>query len=65
MGTRHPHVSVCIPLYNGEHYLRQCVDSVLAQTYADFEVLLVDDGSTDQTVAIAQTYVSIPGILGW
>ena len=39
--------SVIIPVYNGWEYLREGVDSVLAQTGADFEILLVDDGSTD------------------
>lgn len=39
--------SVIIPVYNGWEYLRACVDSVLGQTGADFEILLVDDGSTD------------------
>jgi len=58
MGKRPPRVTVCIPLYNGERYLPQCIDSVLAQTYIDFELLLVDDGSSDQTVAIAQAYAS-------
>ena len=59
MSAAHPRVTVCVPLYNGERYLRECVDSVLAQTYSDFELLLVDDGSTDQTVAIAKHYVSL------
>jgi len=59
VGSHNLPVSVCIPLYNGGRYLRQCIDSALAQTYSDFELLLVDDGSTDDTVAIAQTYASL------
>lgn len=45
-------ISVIIPVYNSRYYLEECVDSVLRQTYADFEVLLVDDGSTDSSVEI-------------
>lgn len=40
-------ISIIIPVYNASRYLRECMDSVLAQTFGDFEVLLVDDGSTD------------------
>ena len=42
-------VSVVIPVYNVEKYLRKCVESVIAQTYKDFNVILVDDGSTDNS----------------
>ena len=42
-------VSVIVPVYNVGPYLRRCVDSILAQSYQNFEVLLIDDGSTDQT----------------
>lgn len=44
-----PKVSICIPTYNRKNYLRETLDSVFAQTYKDFEVLIVDDGSTDGT----------------
>jgi hypothetical protein len=47
-----PTVSVVIPTHNRSQYLRQAVDSVLAQSYADFEVIVVDDGSSDDTRAI-------------
>jgi len=49
-------ISVVIPVYNVELYLRQCIDSVLAQTYNDFEVLLIDDGSTDESGVICDEY---------
>jgi len=52
-----PPISVCVPTYNGGPHLRACLDSVLAQTLTDFEVLIVDDCSTDETLAIAAEYV--------
>ena len=42
-------VSVIVPIYNAEKYLHRCVDSILAQTYKDFELLLINDGSTDRS----------------
>ena len=42
-----PRLSVIVPVYNAAPYLQACVDSLLAQRFTDFEVLLVDDGSTD------------------
>jgi glycosyltransferase involved in cell wall biosynthesis len=49
-------VSVIMPAYNVERYLAEAVDSVLAQTYRDFELVIVNDGSTDGTLAIAERY---------
>ncbi len=49
-------ISVIIPVYNVERYLKRCVDSVLKQTYTDLEIWLVDDGSTDSSVNICDEY---------
>ena len=51
-------LSVIIPCYNAERYLGECLDSVLSQSETDFEVILVDDGSRDGTLAIARDYAS-------
>ena len=52
-----PLVSIIVPIYNVERYLAECLDSIIAQTFADFEAILVNDGSTDASLAIAQHYV--------
>lgn len=49
-------VSIVTPTYNGESYISGYLDSVLAQTYSNLELILVDDGSTDRTVAVAESY---------
>ncbi len=52
-----PKVSVLIPLYNRKHYIEQCVDSVLNQTFQDFELIIRDDGSTDESADfVAERY---------
>lgn len=53
-----PTVSVIVPVHNVEKYLRQCIDSILAQTFTDFELLLIDDGSPDTSGAICDEYAS-------
>ena len=52
-------ISVIVPVYKVEEYLRHCVDSILAQTYKDFELLLVDDGSPDKCPQICDEYVAV------
>lgn len=51
-----PMVSIIVPIYNAEQYLRRCVDSILNQEYTDFELLLVNDGSTDASGDICEEY---------
>lgn len=51
-----PYVSVLMPVYNGEHFLQEAVDSILGQTYRNFELVIVDDGSRDATPAILAKY---------
>lgn len=53
-----PKISVIIPVYNVEPYLRQCLDSIINQTLRDIEIICVDDGSTDNSYAILQEYVN-------
>ena len=51
-----PMVSIVVPIYNAENYLRRCVDSILNQEYTDYELLLVNDGSTDASGDICEEY---------
>lgn len=52
-----PRLSIVVPVYNVELYLDECLESIAAQTFDDFEVVLVDDGSTDGSAALAQAFV--------
>jgi glycosyltransferase involved in cell wall biosynthesis len=51
-----PRISIIMPVWNGEKFLAAAVDSLLAQTFSDFELLVIDDGSTDRTPEILQGY---------
>jgi glycosyltransferase involved in cell wall biosynthesis len=53
-----PKVSIIVPIYNVEKYLRQCLDSIVSQTLKDIEIILVDDGSTDNSPAIVDEYAA-------
>lgn len=51
-----PEISIIVPVYNAEKYLHRCVDSILNQTFADFELIIVDDGSCDNCAVICDQY---------
>ncbi|MDE5121033.1 MAG: glycosyltransferase family 2 protein, partial [Trichodesmium sp. St19_bin1] len=52
-----PKVSIIIPVYNCELYITQGIESVLNQTYTDYEIIVIDDGSTDNTHQVLQPYM--------
>lgn len=56
--SHHPHVSIGLPVYNGDRFLKEALDSLLAQTFTDFELIISDNGSTDKTPEICQTYAA-------
>ena len=49
-------ISIIVPIYNGEKYLEECIDSILKQTFKDYELILVNDGSTDNSLKICKDY---------
>ena len=51
-----PMISVIVPVYNAEQYLAECLDSILGQTYQNLEVILINDGSTDNSLKIIEKY---------
>ncbi|MDQ1301794.1 MAG: hypothetical protein QG637_1716 [Chloroflexota bacterium] len=55
----HHHISAIIPVYNGERYLAEAIQSVLTQTYTASEIIVVDDGSTDYSVQVAATFAQV------
>ena len=50
------YVSIIIPVYNVEKYLSRCLDSIISQTYQDFEIICINDGSTDNSRLILEQY---------
>ena len=58
MNSNLPRVSIGMPIYNGERYLRSALDSLLAQTFEAFEIIISDNASTDATPAICSAYAA-------
>jgi glycosyltransferase involved in cell wall biosynthesis len=58
-----PKISIVIPVYNSEKYLNEAIESILAQTFKDFELILINDGSTDRTEEIIKSYMSDPRVV--
>lgn len=58
MSAAKPRVSIGLPVYNGERYLKEAVDSILAQTFTEFELIISDNASTDATAEISQAYAA-------
>ena len=54
-------ISIIVPVYNVEPYIGKCLDSILEQTYSNYEVLLIDDGSTDNSGVICDEYSALDG----
>lgn len=54
-----PEISIIVPVYNVEKYIKRCIDSILAQSFSDFELILVDDGSPDNCPAICDEYATM------
>ncbi len=59
--TQSPRVSIGLPVYNGERYLREALDSLRAQTFTDFELIICDNASSDSTEEICRTYAAADG----
>lgn len=53
-----PKVTVILPVYNGQKYVHECLDSLISQSFPDWEAICVNDGSTDQTLSILQAYAT-------
>ena len=58
-GTNYPVISVIVPVYNVGKYIRRCLDSLLVQSYKNVEIVLVDDGSTDDSGEICDEYAAV------
>lgn len=56
-----PKISIIVPVYNTEKYLRRCLDSISAQTFTDWECICVDDGASDDSGKILDTYAEKDG----
>jgi glycosyltransferase involved in cell wall biosynthesis len=58
MSSKRPRVTIGLPIYNGANYLRETLDALLAQTYTDFEIIISDNASTDETERICRAYAA-------
>lgn len=58
-------ISIIVPVYNSEKYIDKCLDSILNQTYKDLEIVLVNDGSNDQSLKILEKYALRDRVLLW
>jgi glycosyltransferase involved in cell wall biosynthesis len=58
MTAKTPKISIGLPVRNGEEYLEESIDSILAQTFTDFELIISDNASTDRTEAICRAYAA-------
>ena len=56
MQNRVPKISVLMPVYNGDKYLKKSINSILRQTFDDFEFIIINDGSTDLSLSIIKSY---------
>ena len=56
--NKNPKISIIVPVYNAEQYLRRCIDSILNQSFTDFELILIDDGSKDKSSDICDEYAA-------
>ena len=57
--NKQPAITVFMPVYNAEKYLKEAIDSILNQTFQNFELLIIDDGSTDESVKIIEGYTCL------
>src|SRR5690348_1009140 len=56
-----PTVSICLPVFNGENYVAEAIESMLAQTFTDFELVITDNASTDRTEEICRKFAEVDG----
>lgn len=62
-GSKNMKISIIVPVYNAAPYLRECLDSLVGQTWKDIEVILINDGSTDESGAICESYLADPRVI--